>query len=146
MSLVDGKPRSADAVAADTTELWILDREDFRQAIRQSPEIALGVMAGLADRVREVDQRFAGIARRDVLSGVASVLLEALETGAEEDEQGGRRILMRLSHQAIADQASTTRESVSRALAHLRNVHLLRMEGRRIVVLDERKLRHYAQR
>jgi CRP-like cAMP-binding protein len=144
MALVDGHPRSADAVTAESTELLILDRDDFLPAVRSSPQIAFSVMACLAERVRAADRRFAKHTTLDVLGRIAAVVLSALDAGAEDDGKGGRRVRQRLSHQAVADQARTTRESVSRTLTRLRDLRVLRLDGRQIVVLDERKLRRYA--
>ena len=53
MALIDGSPRSATAIVdEDNTELEVLDREDFLNMIRESPEFTLDLMRELCGRVR----------------------------------------------------------------------------------------------
>ena len=52
MSLIDQKPRSASARAEEPSTILTLKESDFRRLLRQSPELAMAVMAGLSDRIR----------------------------------------------------------------------------------------------
>jgi len=52
MALIDDQPRSASARALDASTVLALSADDFQQLIRQHPEMALAVMAGLNDRIR----------------------------------------------------------------------------------------------
>src|SRR5947209_5620379 len=53
LSLIDGKPRMADVVTDEPTELLMLDRADFVRCIEESPRMAIGILACLADRLRQ---------------------------------------------------------------------------------------------
>ena len=55
MSLLDGRPRSADATASVNTRLAVLPRDDFRSFLRKNPDIALGVLTALSHRLRRTD-------------------------------------------------------------------------------------------
>lgn len=142
MSLIDGKPRMADAVTAAASDLLILEREDFVRCLHESPQVALGVMTCLADRLREAAERL-DRSRGDVLGRVASTLLELAAAHGVEEPSGGQRINLDFSQQDLAAQVGTTRESASRALSSLRRVHAIARKGRHWVVLDPRKLRGY---
>lgn len=52
MALIDDQPRSASARALEASTVLTLSGDDFQQLIRQHPEMALAVMAGLNDRIR----------------------------------------------------------------------------------------------
>lgn len=55
MSLLDGNPRSADAIAKVDSRLAVLPRDDFRSFLRQNPDIALGILTALTHRLRRTD-------------------------------------------------------------------------------------------
>ena len=145
MSLIDGKPRSADAVTASAAELLMLGRAEFLQCVERSPRIAFGVMTALAERVRVADQRLERQVTSDVLGRVSMVLLRLAGLDSPEKPTTPSPWVVRVGQQAIADQAGTTRETVNRALARLERARVLRREGRQLVIVDEARLRHYSQ-
>ena len=54
MSLIDGAPRSAAAIALDASDVIALDRQAFLNLVREEPEFALHVMGVLANRIRKM--------------------------------------------------------------------------------------------
>jgi CRP-like cAMP-binding protein len=56
MALIDGAPRSANAIAAEPTELAPIDRTAFHYLVSRDPEFALRVMRLLAERLRRMNQ------------------------------------------------------------------------------------------
>lgn len=57
MALIDSGQRSANAVAAEDTEVVPIDRDAFLFMVRQSPDFALEVMTVLAERVRRMNEQ-----------------------------------------------------------------------------------------
>ena len=55
LSLLDGKPRSANVVATENTGLYMVRRADFLQLIYKVPKIAIALLAELAARLRKTD-------------------------------------------------------------------------------------------
>jgi CRP-like cAMP-binding protein len=51
-ALLDGKPRSAAAKAADPLRVWILNRADFDRLLDERPIVGVELMRSLAERVR----------------------------------------------------------------------------------------------
>ena len=143
MALVTGRPRSADAVTAEATSLLMLERDAFVRCVEATPRIALNVMAYLADLVRHGDERSERLQSLDILGRVSALLMSEMRCNSTE-VPGGRRLGRELSLQFLADAAATTRESACRVLGRMRRLGLIRMEGRRIVVLDEGRLRRQA--
>jgi uncharacterized membrane protein len=66
MALLDGKPRSADAVVAEDARLALLSREHFLSFIRSSPDVALEMLTALANRLRHTDELLRYSATRNV--------------------------------------------------------------------------------
>jgi CRP/FNR family transcriptional regulator, cyclic AMP receptor protein len=52
MSLLDGEPRSATVVADGNVTIFRLKRSAFMKVVSSEPTIAMGIMAGLAGRLR----------------------------------------------------------------------------------------------
>jgi CRP/FNR family transcriptional regulator len=57
MSLLDDLPRTASAVAMEPTRALVIPVWDFRAALRESPEIAIKLLAVLSRRLRAAEQR-----------------------------------------------------------------------------------------
>jgi CRP/FNR family cyclic AMP-dependent transcriptional regulator len=142
LSLIDGKPRMADVVTAEPCDLLMLDHADFVRCVEQSAPFAVGIMANLADRLRQAASH---LEKRglDVSGRVAEALLNLVADHGVDDPAGGKRINLRITQQTLAEQVGTTRESVSRALSGMRDSRAVRLDGRAIVVLNEQKLRRY---
>jgi len=66
MALLDGKRRSADAVVAEDARLAVLSREHFLSFVRSSPNVALELLAALANRLRHTDELLRHSATRNV--------------------------------------------------------------------------------
>lgn len=139
MALLDGDPRSADAVTAARTELLILDRYDFIRCMLDRPQIALNMLASLARRLREAANQVEGYRELDVLGRVAAVLLE-LAAAHGEPVGEGVRITVRVTQQDLADRIGATRVSVNKALGRLRTVRAIRSEGGDLVVTNREEL------
>jgi CRP/FNR family cyclic AMP-dependent transcriptional regulator len=66
MALLDGQPRSADAIIAEDARLAVLSREHFLSFVRSSPEVALELLTALANRLRHTDELLRRSATRNV--------------------------------------------------------------------------------
>ena len=136
LSLLDGKPRSANVVATEETELLMLRRADFLQLIYKTPQIATALLAELATRMRKTDRQIEGLALLDVTSRISDTLLQlATEQGAETAD--GVTIESRPTHQELANMSGTTRETVSRVLKRLEGQGYINRNGRKITILRE---------
>ena len=134
LSLLDGKPRSANVVAIEETDLLMLRRADFLQLIYKTPQIATALLAELATRMRKTDRQIEGLALLDVTSRISDTLLQlATEQGAETTD--GVTIESRPTHQELANMSGTTRETVSRVLKRLENQGYINRDGRKITIL-----------
>ena len=134
LSLLDGKPRSANVVATEETDLLMLRRADFLQLIYKTPQIATALLAELATRMRKTDRQIEGLALLDVTSRISDTLLQlATEQGAETAD--GVTIESRPTHQELANMSGTTRETVSRVLKRLEGQGYINRNGRKITIL-----------
>src|SRR6266566_3201822 len=56
MSIIDGRQRSADASVIEDGRLAVLSRPDFLNFVRANPDVALGMLGALSDRLRRTDE------------------------------------------------------------------------------------------
>lgn len=66
LSLLDGGPRAATAVALQDTELLVLDRGDLLRFLRKKPDAALDLMTVMGQRLRQSDELLRGRVSRNV--------------------------------------------------------------------------------
>ena len=136
LSLLDGKPRSANVVATEDMELYMVRRSDFLQLVYKVPQIAVGLLAELAARLRKTDRKIEGLALLDVTSRISETLLQLAD---EQGDPSGDGVVLRSrpTHQQLANISGTTRETVSRVLKRLESQGYITCEGRSITILRE---------
>ena len=136
LALLDDRPRSANVVATEETELIILKRADFQELVNRVPGIAVTMLEELAGRLRRTDEQVGGLALRNVYSRVAKTILRlASDNGVETEE--GVLIEHRPTHQQLANMSGTTRETVTRALKQLEDEGYIQSRGREILIIPE---------
>lgn len=114
MSL-DGRPRSASVMTLEPTQCAALTRAELRAAIAASPDIAMGLIAMLIERVRVATEKVKNLALMDVYGRVVRLLLELAR-----DDGGGRLVVPeRLTQQDIAERVGASRDMISRIFKDL---------------------------
>jgi uncharacterized membrane protein len=89
MALLDGQRRSADAVVSEDARLAVLSREHFLSFVRSSPNVALGLLSALANRLRHTDELLRHSATRNVNVEEAARLTLADRAADKIAEFGG---------------------------------------------------------
>lgn len=138
--LVEGGPRQEMAEAFEASTLVEVPIGRFNQLIDQEVNFAARLVRALAHRQRAIEGRIEQLAFKDVHAKMAELLLRL----AEEEgviETGGLLIAMKITHQEMANLVGSTRETVSLTLAQFRKKGLIRIQGRKIVVLDKEGLK-----
>lgn len=115
MSL-DGGPRSASVITLEPSVCALVTRRTLEQHIAEYPQFAFELLAKVIRRARAATLSAKQMALNDVY-GRLRLLLDSL---AELQGDGSRRIAGRWTHRALADQIGCSREMVSRVLKDLR--------------------------
>ena len=138
----EGAYPSTTAAEEDTTLLF-LSRQEVRALLTEKPAIALAALRVLARRVRTCASLVETLSLHDVDRRLARFLLgEARVRGTRQ----GRSLELDfpLTHQQVAARIGTVREVVSRAFSRLQQAGLLRLDSKRVIVLDEKAFSAYA--
>lgn len=150
MSLIDGEPRSASVRTVTDAQLLIIHREPFLKLIRQSPEIAMGLLSELSKRLRKANRQIGSLSTMSVSGRVAGTLLNLMqERGVRIHTDNGKMVTVihnRPTQQQLADMSGTTRETVSRICSLLVKANAIAMTGKDIVIFDESALQERASK
>jgi len=138
LALLDGEPRSADAVAQEPAELLLLEREDFLALVDDRPSVAVALLKVLSKRLRQASQTVEDAAFLDVPARLAIAILRLLDA---QIDQPGTMIAARLTQAELAAMVGTRRESINRWLRFYEEQGLIRYDRGQITVLDPVRLR-----
>ncbi len=131
IALLDGRPRTADAVATEPSELFMLYRRDFLQLLESQPKLAVRFIELLCSRLRWVSERMEESALLPLEARLAQRLVTLSEDyGTDLD----------LSQEELAVFVGASRESVNRQLQAWRRQGIVEVARNRIRVLDLARL------
>lgn len=133
LALLDGLPRSADAIALERVECYTLQRSDFQKAIMKSPKIAIKVLEVLCKRLRTTDQQVEDLIFLDVYGRVAKKLVDLAETHGVPVADG-TRIDVRLTQQELASMVGASRESVNKVIGYFVEKRFISTDKQRITI------------
>lgn len=115
MSLIDGKPRSANVTAIEETSLSALKREVFIRTMKHNPSIAFDLLTAMVDRLRNATEIIETLAFLDVNERLVKFLVQSAKNDGDTDEAGFYRI-RKYTHQELAAHIGSSREAVSKAM------------------------------
>ncbi|MDY6836138.1 MAG: Crp/Fnr family transcriptional regulator [Chloroflexota bacterium] len=142
LSLFDGKPRSASAVALTVTRTLLLCRADFVEVISKCPELAMNVLSALSTRLRRADLLVEDAVFLDLPTRLAKRLLELGECHGLRTEKG-LEIELCLTQQDLADVVGVSRVAVNKQLSVYQDGGIIHLSRQRITLLRPEQLRNY---
>ncbi len=145
MSLLDGEPRSATVSSLEPCQALILSRDQFLQFIPRHPQVVLKMLTALSRRLRKADEKISRLVFADAYEKVASVLLDIIEE-RKIPLNIGTEIPLSLTRKDLAELAGLSRETLTRVIADFQRAGLVRIEGRRVSVVNPAKLKREATR
>ncbi len=120
IALLDGKPRTADAIAIDDCDLMVIQRRDVRHLLEQEPSLALHFLELAGARLRWLSDRIEDSAFLDVAGRLAKQLLHMAEISGEQTEEG-TVVHLRPSQSELGQMLGTSRISISKHLRRWRD-------------------------
>ncbi len=144
MSLLDSQPRSANVIATKPAELLLLKQKDFLDYLSRFPKLALLILKEISKRLRVADEKIGNLALLDVYGRIARYLISLAKSEGVEKEDGF--VIENLpTHADIAGLVGTSRETVTRTLAHLQKSGVVQMKGK-ILFIDRSSLNEENER
>ena len=137
LSVIDGLPRSAHIVALQASVVGVIPQGAAREIFYKLPAAAEAMMRHLTTLVRNLSTYRALLAIPNAQQRVYALLQQL-----GQQMPGGLMVIQNLpKQQEVAIMINTSRETVSRAIAHLVATGVLEKDFRRLIVRDPQKLR-----
>jgi len=139
-ALLDGRPRSADAVAITDCELFVIERRDFLPLVREEPEMALKLIEILCAKVRQTTEQAENLMFLHLPGRLAKALLR-LSNGDERERE--RKVAV--TQKDLGNIIGMSRESTNRQLRIWEERKWVRLERGGIVILSVTALDRIAE-
>jgi CRP-like cAMP-binding protein len=127
MPLLGQSMLGAHATADEKTEVLCMSGSDFEAVASATPAIAINMLRATGPRLVDAERRHEQAAFQPVTSRIASLLLKQ----ATKDHQ-----VVGLTHQDLADTLGVYRETVTNALAELKQDKLIKIGRKRLELTD----------
>jgi CRP/FNR family transcriptional regulator, cyclic AMP receptor protein len=130
IALLDGGPRTADAVAISDCELMVIERREFMALLREHPDLALQLIKILCTRLRQTSEQVEDLMFLDLPTRLAKAVSRLV------DEAGGpwpRKIS--ITQRELSQLIGMSRESTNKQLRSWAQAGRIRLERGCIVVL-----------
>ncbi len=139
LSLFDPGPRTSTATAVTDAKLLSLGQEKLIPWLAENPQVALQLLARLAQRLRRTNEAVGDLVFSDVPGRVAKALIDLGERfGKQTDE--GLFVHHDLTQEELAQLVGASRETVNKALADFAQRGWIKLEARAVMILDYDRL------
>ena len=116
IALLDGKERTADAVALTDCELLVLERRDFLPFLQSRPELCVRLLGILCERLRRTSEQVEEILFLELPERFARALMRLAQSHGERTPSG-IRITLPLSQREFGEMVGISRESINKQLS-----------------------------
>lgn len=127
IALLDGRPRTADAVAFTDCKLMTIERRDFIPLLRSRPEVAIILIEVLCERLRQTTEQVQDIMFFDLRGRLVKSLLRL-----SQKEPNGR---ISISQNDLSQIVGMSREMINKQLQVWANNRWVLLERKCITVL-----------
>ena len=139
-AIFDSMIYPASCMALENTTLVRISREGFLNLIKEHPELSLKMMSGYSKRLRQFVAKIEELSLKDIKSRLAGYLLENSTV-----ENGTTVCHLTYSKKELSSLLGTIPETLSRALAFLKQKKFIIEKDNTIIIPDPEKLRMFSE-
>jgi CRP/FNR family transcriptional regulator, cyclic AMP receptor protein len=135
LALLDGKERTADAIAVTESELLVLERSEFIPFLEKRPALAMRLLAIIAGRLRQTTTQAADVA----LLGLEKRLAKhVLRLAGRQGRTRGRSVVIqeKYTQRQLGQMVGASRESINKQFAAWQRRGITRFDKGIITVLE----------
>src|SRR5450759_1822715 len=145
LAVLDGKERSADAVADSPCTLAILDRRDVLSFLEQHPAVWLKLVTVLCERLRGADQLLTEVALMQLPVRLAKAMLRITTSNETISTATEGKPTIQLSQRELASMVGATRERVNKCLAVWQREGIVQISGGTIIISNRPALENISE-
>ena len=138
----DARRRTTSAVAFELSTIDRLAVDDFRAILHADGTIARAFARGTTRRLAATELELTELTGKSVPGRLVDVLGRLASSHGVEEPDGALRIEMNLTHKDLADLIGTSRETLSKELAVLVDVGLLRVAHKTVTLVQPKAFPH----
>jgi CRP-like cAMP-binding protein len=139
VSVFAGQRFPANAQALENSRVFFLPRAAIVNLIAANPSLALNMLAVMSKKLRQFAVQIENLSLKEMPARLASYLIYLAEEHGVDDV-----ITLKISKGQLASILGTIPETLSRIFAKLSGQNLIRVEGKKIIVLDRAGLEDLA--
>jgi CRP-like cAMP-binding protein len=139
VSVFAGQRFPANAQALDPARVLFLPRAAIVDLIAANPSLALNMLAVMSKKLRQFAAQIENLSLKEMPARLASHLLYLAEEQGSNDA-----VTLKISKGQLASILGTIPETLSRVFAKLSGQNLIRVEGKKITLLDRDGLQDLA--
>jgi len=140
MSLLDGKTAPATVSAMEDSKIISLSGADFHKYLLHNEKVMLQIIHVLCARLRQVWQT-QSLSSSTADARIRMGIYQLAKRHGIRDAHG-TIIDLKITHQELAEMVGTSRETVTRVLAHLREQGIIEINQRRMTLINPEALLH----
>jgi CRP-like cAMP-binding protein len=144
IALLDGRPRTANAVTLEETDLLVLERGRFLPFLTANPDIATRLIAVLCERLRQTSEHLEDALFLEAGPRLARWLLRLAKSFGRE-APNGIRLNIKLSQQQIGNLVGISRESINKHLGDWQRAGHIAVQSGFITIQDRDALEEIGQ-
>jgi CRP/FNR family cyclic AMP-dependent transcriptional regulator len=136
IALLDGRPRTADAMVMTDCELMVIERRDFIPFLRSQPDLMMQIVEILCSRLRWTTEQVQDVSFLDLPTRLAKALLRLV--GENEGAVGGGKLT--ITQRELSQVIGRSRESTNKQLRIWAKKDWVRLQRGAVTVLQPEKL------
>jgi CRP-like cAMP-binding protein len=134
---------STNVMAFEASTVYMIKAEIFISILRHNNAFCYRFLEEIASDLAASDARTVNLTQKHIRGRLAEALLQLYKKyGVEED---GATINMYLSREDLANLSNMTTSNAIRTLANFVNEHVIAMDGRKLKIIDEERLRRISK-
>lgn len=141
--LFEEKNYPVNAMTLEDSVLLFIPGDEFLCLLESDSRICLKMLAGFARKMKALTQRFDELSRKEVTGRLAEFIIEELQKG-KKTNLNPPLLRLNMSKSTIASYLGTITETLSRAFRRLQNENIIRVDGRKIIIINYQKLKELA--
>ena len=142
-AVLDGYPRSASVIAAQSTETLMLTRDAFFEWLKDRPKAGFAIMETLSLRLRSMDRKFADLVALDTTHRLAKQILSLAAIHDIEAVMNNGTLVMKYTQAELAQMLGVTRETVNKELNQFQKDGWIALKRGAVIITDMGALKRF---
>ncbi len=136
MAILDGKPRSATAIAVEDTQTLYLDRREFLEFLKESPQACIDIINMLSQRLRRLSTQLEEISFLDVSGRLARKLAEMAASNNTEPLTHTPSLTCNITQEELAKVVGASRVMVNKILNSFVDLGFITLDRKKLTIVN----------